>query len=59
MPVHQSMNIRNGTVLLYSALFSVLLLSQFLYYYYLSYLRLINGIDIGIVSGIVCIVIVS
>jgi uncharacterized membrane protein len=47
------MKIRNGTVLVYSMLFFFLLLSQFLHYYYLNYLRLINGTYIGIVLGIV------
>jgi hypothetical protein len=52
LSVHQSMKIRNSTVFLYSVLFSSLLLSQLLYYY-LDYLRLINGIYIATVSVIV------
>jgi hypothetical protein len=31
----------------------LLLLSQFIYYYYINYFTLINGIYIGIVLGIV------
>jgi hypothetical protein len=52
MSVHLSMKIRNGTVLAYNMLFSFLL-SQFLYYYYLNNLSLINGIYIGTELGIV------
>jgi uncharacterized membrane protein len=48
MSVHQSTKIRNVTVLVYSVL-----LSQFLYYYYLNYHRLINAIFIGIVLAVV------
>jgi hypothetical protein len=52
MSVHQATKIRNVTVLVQSMLCSFLL-SQFLYYYYLNNLRLINGINIGIVLGTV------
>jgi hypothetical protein len=44
MSVHPSMKIRNGTILVFSMLFSFVLSSQFLYYYYLNYFRLINHI---------------
>jgi hypothetical protein len=56
MSVHQSTKRRNGIVLVYSMLFSFLLLSQSLYYYYYyypNYLKLINDVYIGTVLGIV------
>jgi hypothetical protein len=53
MSVHQSMKIRNGTILVYSMLFSFFIVITLYYYYYLNYLRLIYSIYIGIVLGIV------
>jgi hypothetical protein len=49
--VHQSVKIWKVTVLVYSMLIFLFLLLQFIYYYYLNYLKLINGTYISNVLG--------